>query len=420
MDTFVDPALTKPDRAVLDNLTGDIRFRASTAKDEGDKLDYRRGDEETIDILSKINDSSDSKFQATIFTTWDEQDLAPWINQWLVKPYASFASRVVRRPTDIVFLTHILLYLSTSLPSAITLYLSFSWPHAIGHWFLQSYFCGSFTLMMHNHIHNNGILGKQYAWLDQLWPYLLSPLMGHSWNSYYYHHVKHHHVENNGPGDLSSTIRFQRDELFDFTCYVGRFLFLIWFDLPLYFLRKQKKMMALKSAAWEYSFYLCIFALARNNLNATIFVLIAPLIQMRIGMMVGNWGQHALVDEQDPDSDFRSSITLIDVPSNRHCFNDGYHTSHHLNPRRHWRDHPAAFIKAKPQYIEGKALVFKNIDYIFMTVTLLRKDYAKLAQCLVPIGGQIGMSQNEIADMLRMKTKKFSEEDILRKFGRLR
>jgi hypothetical protein len=30
--------------------------------------------------------------------------------------------------------------------------------------------------------------------------------------------------------------------------------------------------------------------------------------------MVGNWGQHALVDELEPDSDFRSSITLIDVP----------------------------------------------------------------------------------------------------------
>lgn len=29
--------------------------------------------------------------------------------------------------------------------------------------------------------------------------------------------------------------------------------------------------------------------------------------------MVGNWGQHAFVDKDEPDSDFRSSITLIDV-----------------------------------------------------------------------------------------------------------
>lgn len=420
MDAFVDPALTRPDKFVHDNLSQDVRSHATRLEKQSNAIDQGYSDKETIDALTKINDPQNADFQATIFTTWDEQDVSPWINQWLVKPYASWASTVVRRPTDIVFLTHILLYLSTSLPSAITLYLSFSWPHAIGHWLLQSYFCGSFTLMMHNHIHNNGVLAKQYAFFDRLWPYVLSPLMGHSWNSYFYHHVKHHHVENNGPGDLSSTIRFQRDELWDFLCYVGRFLFLIWFDLPLYFARKQKGMMAFKSAAWEFCSYFFITALAKYNLKATIFVLIIPLIQMRIGMMVGNWGQHALVDEQDPDSDFRSSITLIDVPSNRHCFNDGYHTSHHLNPRRHWRDHPVAFIKAKSQYIEGRALVFKNIDYIFMTVTLLRKDYAKLASCLIPIGDQIGMSQSEIADMLKMKTKRFSEEDIMRKFGRLR
>lgn len=30
-------------------------------------------------------------------------------------------------------------------------------------------------------------------------------------------------------------------------------------------------------------------------------------------MAVGNWGQHAFIDRDDPDSDFRSSITLIDV-----------------------------------------------------------------------------------------------------------
>ena len=115
----------------------------------------------------------------------------------------------------------------------------------------------------------------------------------------------------------------------------------------------------------------------------------------------------------------RSSITLIDVPSNRHCFNDGYHTSHHLNPRRHWRDHPLTFINAKTTYATQQALVFQNIDYIMMTVTLLRKDYMHLASCLVPIGDQIGMTQVEIADMLKRKTKKFEEADIWRKWGKV-
>ena len=43
------------------------------------------------------------------------------------------------------------------------------------------------------------------------------------------------------------------------------------------------------------------------------FVFVAPLVMIRAGLMIGNWGQHALVDEVEPDSDFRSSITLLDV-----------------------------------------------------------------------------------------------------------
>jgi hypothetical protein len=49
------------------------------------------------------------------------------------------------------------------------------------------------------------------------------------------------------------------------------------------------------------------------NFRATLFVFLLPLLVLRIALMVGNWGQHAIVDEHDPDSDFRSSITLIDV-----------------------------------------------------------------------------------------------------------
>ena len=51
-----------------------------------------------------------------------------------------------------------------------------------------------------------------------------------------------------------------------------------------------------------------------------------------------------------------------------------------------------------------------------LTVKLLQKDYSHLATCLVPIGSQIGMSQQEIADMLRTKTRRFTEKDIACKF----
>lgn len=97
---------------------------------------------------------------------------------------ARCSQHVIRYPVDVVFLTHILLYMSTLLPSALLLYYHFSWAHAIIHLAMQSYCMGSFTLMLHNCIHQNGLLSPNYAWLDRLWPYMLEPLMGHTWDSY--------------------------------------------------------------------------------------------------------------------------------------------------------------------------------------------------------------------------------------------
>lgn len=51
-----------------------------------------------------------------------------------------------------------------------------------------------------------------------------------------------------------------------------------------------------------------------------------------------------------------------------------------------------------------------------MTYRILCKDYVYLANCVVPIGDQIGMSKQELADMLRTKTRKFSEEEIQEKY----
>ncbi|KAK1144066.1 hypothetical protein N8T08_005728 [Aspergillus melleus] len=377
----------------------------------------------TLDQLRALNDPHHQDFVPTVFVTWDlpdlQRSLPAWLQRWVLQPYIRAARQLVRVETDVVMLTHLLLYFTTSVPSAIWLFRHFSWAHGVLHWIMQSYYVGTYTLMMHQHIHMGGILRRSpgLAWFDKLFPYVTDPLMGHTWNTYYYHHVKHHHVEGNGPDDLSSTIRYQRDELVDFLCYVGRFYFFIWLELPLYFFRKGKINMAVKAALCECLNYAAIYLLwTYVAWRPTLFVFLLPLLQLRFGLMVGNWGQHAFVDEVDPNSDFRSSITLIDVASNRFCYNDGYHTSHHLNPRRHWREHPNAFLQQKDRYSAEHALVFRNIDYIMITIRLLRKDYRHLAKCLVPMGDQVGMSLDELAAMLRTKTRRFSESEIREKF----
>ena len=308
MEAFTNTHLTYADTILLRNLAKDIDARVHSDDWEREGPDDRAA----MKVLTGISDQYCGEFQASPFSGWDERDLNTRFRAVVVQPYVTWAEGVVRQRADVVFLTHVGFYCATLIPSAIYLYYRFSWLHAACHWLLEIYCAGPFTLLLHNHIHNNGILATEYAWFDHTFPYFLGPLLGHTPNSYYYHHVRHHHVEGNGPGDLSSTIRYQRDEVFDFLAYLGRFLVLVWIELPLYFLRRRKYALAFKSLVSETSSMAAIFWMAKHDFHPTLFVFLVPLVQMRIGMMVGNWGQHALVDEIEPKSNFRSSITLID------------------------------------------------------------------------------------------------------------
>ncbi|KAF2275781.1 fatty acid desaturas-like protein [Westerdykella ornata] len=382
--------------------------------------DIQRREHEIIRHLKALNDPKSPQFEPTIFSSIDTASIkSPFLRKWVIDPYVRCARSLVRNEMDVVMVTHLLLYVTTTIPSAAYLFYNFRWWHGVAHAIMQAYYMGPYTLMMHQHIHMRGIFKKEFAWLDAHFPYIMDPLMGHTWNSYYFHHVKHHHVEGNGPDDLSSTVRYQRDDVLDFLRYLGRFYFLVWFDLPRYFLRKRKLDLALKSAGFEISNYIFLYTVFTYvNWRATIVVFLIPLALMRVAMMLGNWGQHAFVDETEPNSDFRSSITLIDVSSNRYCYNDGYHTSHHLNPLRHWRDHPAAFLSQADQYINEQALVFYNIDYMMISISLLTKNYELLAKHLVPLGAQAKLSLEERAEMLRRKTRRFTEEEIAIKWGK--
>lgn len=305
--------LTEADIIVLKNLRYDIQndiqdssTAAAAARPNRPKSDD--DDDSVRPILEQLSRESSA------FTTWDNNEINPTLDRLVVQPYLAWASKLVRQDPDTVFITHIIVHFTTLLPSALYLYYSFSWLHAVLHTVYAVWNAGPFTLLLHNHIHNNGLLGKQYALFDRLFPYITGPLMGHTWDSYYYHHVKMHHVEGNGPGDLSSTIYFQRDEPLEFIRYFVRFLIFTWLELPIYFFRNKKYDLAAKALISECSSMGFIYLAARLNTRPTVFVLILPFFIMRLGMMIGNFGQHCLVDNVDPMSDYRSSITLIDVP----------------------------------------------------------------------------------------------------------
>lgn len=441
-----DAGLTPADRVVLDCLADDVRAYTKsqeasgtstgtdTAGNENGSVNLSKAsgtatllsrarpqlhdDTDSVDALKAKNDPEHADFEPTVFCSYDLSSLKlplPF-EKYVFQPYVSWARKAVRHETDVVMLTHLILYATTSIPSILYLFYNFTYVHAIFHVVMQFYYMGTYTLMMHQHIHMRGILHKRFSLIDKVFPFILDPMMGHTWNTYYYHHVKHHHIEGNGPDDLSSTMRYQRDDILDFAHYVGRFFFFVWADLPLYFLRKNRKVMAAQAAASEFGTYGFYYVASRINGRATIFAYMMPLLLLRLGLMVGNWGQHAFVDVEQPDSDFRSSITLIDVASNRFCYNDGYHTSHHLNPLRHWRDHPVSFLQQKHIYAKECALVFHNIDYLMVTFRLMIKDYETLAKCMVPLGDQIQLTMEGRIELLKKLTRKFTDEQIKEKY----
>ncbi len=411
--TQLNPALTRADGIVLEQLLHDKQESQQCSE----QLSHNALSTEchTLSDLAALTDPGSDQFEPVVFTSWDSNQVAGWVDSYLLQPYIRWASTVVRKPSDVVYASHLLILFAFGIPNFVLLFFHFNWIQALAQWTFITYFVGPYSIISHHHIHGRGILSPSWSWLDVMFPYILGPMMGQTWNSFYYHH-KHHHIEENGPDDLSSTIRYQRDSAIDLSIYLGRFVFLIWFELPLYYIRKGRSTLGLKYFAWETASYALIVLIARFKLRFAITALIIPLLQWRIAVMTNNWSQHAFVDEEDPTSNFRSSITLIDVVANRHGLNDGYHTSHHLSPLRHWREHPFAFIKAKQKYADGAALTFQEVDFIKLAFLLCRKEYNLLAKRLVPMGEQVGKSNEELASMLRRKTRKFTEEDIAIKF----
>ena len=104
-----------------------------------------------IRSIENLKDPSHDSFEPNVCVSWDLRDLRrklPLVLQtYLLEPYIRWASTIVRSPTDVVFVTHLCLYLATTIPSAICLYKSFSVVHGVAHLIMQLYYMGTYTLM---------------------------------------------------------------------------------------------------------------------------------------------------------------------------------------------------------------------------------------------------------------------------------
>jgi fatty acid desaturase len=327
--------------------------------------------------------------------------------------YDRFWLRYINDPRDLPFI-----YLLTAIhilviPSAIVLYTSLLdgwqwWLLYIPYFYIsQMYFKGRFGLMLHCISHRK-LFKKAYNWMYNWTIWVVCPFFGHTPETYFVHHMAMHHVENNMPDDASSTMKYQRDSLGGFLKYVGRFLILGFRDTFMYLFSRNRKKLYMRLTYGEITFYLFCIGMCFVNFQATLWIFIIPFVFARVVMMLGNWAQHSFLDKNDPEDMFTSAINCVNTKYNHTCWNDGYHTVHHLRPGLHYLEIPGEFLKLQDKFSERKSIIFTGIHYLHIFVWLMGKRYDKLADHLVNINGNTFSTREEAIALMKERTKRIT------------
>jgi fatty acid desaturase len=261
--------------------------------------------------------------------------------------------------------------------------------------------------MLHCTCHRKLFIKKQ-DWANYYLPWIIGPFFGQTPETYFSHHIGMHHPENNLPSDKSSTMFYQRDSFLSFLSYFSNFFFIGIFELSSYFQKKKRTKLLRNTILGESAFFLLCILLSLLNWQATLVVFILPFLISRFIMMLGNWTQHAFVDATDPGNPYKNSITCINTPYNHKCWNDGYHTSHHIKPNIHWSEHPLHFLENKNEYIKNKAIVFDGMGFLEVYFCLMLGRYDILERNFVNMGNDSLNTPQEVINLLRERTRKIN------------
>jgi fatty acid desaturase len=173
----------------------------------------------------------------------------------------------------------------------------------------------------------------------------------------------------------------------------------------MYLFNRKRKKLYMRLTYGEIAFYIFCIGMSFVNFKATLFIFIIPFVFARVVMMLGNWAQHSFIDKTDPENNFTSAINCINTNYNKMCWNDGYHTVHHLRPAMHYTEIPGEFLKLKHEFAEKKSLVFDGVHYLHIFVWLMTKRYDKLAKNLVNIDNAFS-SEDEAIALMQERVKK--------------
>ncbi len=310
-------------------------------------------------------------------------------------------------PRDAVFVRLALRNFLLIFPLQVALFVWFSWWLAAVTWVLQiAWFAPPAILMLHNTMHRPFF--KSPRIMNRVVPYTMSLIHGIP-TGYIEHHVGMHHSENNLRKDLSSTMRYQRDNIFHWLMYLSRFLFLAHIELTQYFVKKGRPAMARRAIGSDFVHVMLMVGLAFVNLRASFAALMVPYFFMRCAMMWGNWGQHAFIDPSRPGDSYVNSITCINSVYNQRCFNDGYHIGHHVKQTRHWTELPGDFLANTELYAKEGCIVFEGIDFFMVSLFLFLHRYDWLAKRFVRLPGDT-RTDAEVIEFLKGRTRRIADD----------
>ena len=319
-----------------------------------------------------------------------------------------FFLRLLRDKRDLVFVYETIRLSLLMLPLAALIYTPnipgyIWWPASIVYLMIFVAFKGPYGLMLHCTSHRKLYIEK-YDVLNRYVPWFLGLFFGQTPDTYYNHHLGMHHRENNLAPDKSTTMPYQRDSVKDFIRYYLDFFFLGIYKLCVFFFKKGNKKLFFKTLRGELIYIALMGTLLYFFFAPTMVVFIMPLLITRLIMMVGNWTQHAFVCPDDPGNPYKNSITVINNRYNRRCYNDGYHTNHHIKPALHYTDHPSMLMESKDEYAANKALIFDGLDFGGVFFGLMGKNYEKLADHVVNIDNTFS-SKQEIIELMKYRTQ---------------
>ena len=321
--------------------------------------------------------------------------------------FQRWIERMLYDPRDAVFVRLTLRSVGIMLPLLVALYWQYQWWLALAFSAVQlPLLTPPVILMLHNTMHRPFF--RKPRILNRVHPYLMSLLFGIP-TGYMEHHVAMHHVENNLRADLSSTMRYQRDNFLHWLVYFFRFLLLIQVELSRYLVSRKRGALAVRAIVSDLAHVGIIVALLFLHWRATMVAFVVPYLAVRFMMMIGNWGQHAFIDRSRPGDSFVNSITCINVAYNKRCFNDGYHIGHHVKQNRHWTDMPRDFLDNAERYRKEGCVVFERLDFFMVSMLLFFRQYKVLAKRFVRLPGD-ERSDEEIVAFLKERTRRIGRE----------